>query len=728
MKSNLCPTCGESKTVKGARFEHVRLGLDEAPEPVLCKCKKQSDYLTGIMRRMQDVERVVSMSGGMSMSQVMMPDINPFRVEHVDAQGNLEVEIRINPLMSESVYVMMSQGRLGTVLMREITEVGCSCWVGVGINSNAKIRIRSNGEQVIKVPMEVYSIAPGVKLAISHEYTFEGTITRPDYEVKMKEMSVKMKIEGIPVNIIARMYEVEGINSYSAEIELLERVTDLQLRMMMSWFINVFGSVRSISNEIDPEFMSMVRSADHAVVDVSDMTTYRGTFMYKADGMKVYIFCYTFGYIITLTDSSLSVISYRFTHAMQPICEMTKMPDVMVAEMMMDGSLIYIDTLARGGEVVEFSRPYVPIPITLCQRPSVMIRPSWKRIPSLDSRVNTTMPCDGIVCVTPFRTLRLKEPTVDLKYIDGQMCTIDAGAPVPLAQGDRNMVEGMIYEFKLYRASDPTKVILGYPVERMSKMVPNNMEIIRRAVASVSGDPQLSTSLFDITSMSFSMRSRVYEAAQASASLTRKVIVVFGCGRMQEWKQMRLSNFSYVAIDPDVDVSRLSKLMRKVTVMPYDPTTKFSVNIMSISKRPGQILYYKGTSEDFILRSDVMSFMNSNRIPAVFSFSISYHIGVINTLKRAGIDCYGCGFVHDGMGDGIVGSPPVTMTRRRSPGPTQQVVATFGKSTYVEPFLSIRSVSGLKLVREMLKDIWANVDSSTVRIMERAVIMTSSRT
>ncbi|KAJ5798847.1 uncharacterized protein N7503_006352 [Penicillium pulvis] len=35
MKSDICATCGEIRTVEGARFEHVRIGLDEPPELVL---------------------------------------------------------------------------------------------------------------------------------------------------------------------------------------------------------------------------------------------------------------------------------------------------------------------------------------------------------------------------------------------------------------------------------------------------------------------------------------------------------------------------------------------------------------------------------------------------------------------------------------------------------------------------------------------------------------------
>jgi hypothetical protein len=46
----------------------------------------------------------------------------------------------------------------------------------------------------------------------------------------------------------------------------------------------------------------MVRTSDRDVIDVPDMDGYTGIFLPKADGMKVYVFCYSFGYIVTLND------------------------------------------------------------------------------------------------------------------------------------------------------------------------------------------------------------------------------------------------------------------------------------------------------------------------------------------------------------------------------------------------------------------------------------------
>ncbi|RHZ47276.1 hypothetical protein CDV55_100716 [Aspergillus turcosus] len=88
-------------------------------------------------------------------------------------------------------------------------------------------------------------------------------------------------------------------------------------------------------------------------------------------------------------------------------------------------------------------------------------------------------------------------------------------------------------------------------------------------------------------------------------------------------------------IDCEIELEQFSRNMHKVTVLPYDMKSKFSTNVISILKTPGNVLYCKTTSEDFVMRMGAMQFMNANRIPAVFSFSISYHIELIMSHQHA---------------------------------------------------------------------------------------------
>jgi len=77
------------------------------------------------------------------------------------------------------------------------------------------------------------------------------------------------------------------------------------------------------------------------------------------------------------------------------------------------------------------------------------------------------------------------------------------------------------------------------------------------------------------------------------------------------------------------------------------------------------VLCYKGSSEDFITGLDVVATLVRG-IPTVFSFNISHHIPVINTLRAWNMTTIGCGFIYDNMPVMGVGSKPVTMNVIRS--------------------------------------------------------------
>ncbi|KAJ5392731.1 hypothetical protein N7465_011705 [Penicillium sp. CMV-2018d] len=52
---------------------------------------------------------------------------------------------------------------------------------------------------------------------------------------------------------------------------------------------------------------------------------------------------------------------------------------------------------------------------------------------------------------------------------------------------------------------------------------------------------------------------------------------------------------------------------------------------------------------NWVNRTNPVQFMSTNKIPAVFSFTISYHIRLINTFVTLNFPCFGCGFVQDSM-------------------------------------------------------------------------------
>jgi hypothetical protein len=68
----------------------------------------------------------------------------------------------------------------------------------------------------------------------------------------------------------------------------------------------------------------------------------------------------------------------------------------------------------------------------------------------------------------------------------------------------------------------------------------------------------------------------------------------------------------------------------------------------------------------------------------------------------------------------------VTMRiKDKNRGTSSEIISTFGKSTYVEPFMKMSMVQGLVLIKDAMPDLWERVDTNTVDIMDRAVIMCS---
>lgn len=129
----------------------------------------------------------------------------------------------------------------------------------------------------------------------------------------------------------------------------------------------------------------------------------------------------------------------------------------------------------------------------------------------------------------------------------------------------------------------------------------------------------------------------------------------------------------------------LRRSWNSVTDVP--PNLCMSKQIIAITKRPGCVLYYAGRSKDFFSQADIVMSMSTHRIPVVFSFSISYHITVTNSIASSNVSMYGRGFVHDNIPMNGVGRSPVTMNVIKTVNKPAYVRTEFGKSVYEEPIL-----------------------------------------
>lgn len=60
---------------------------------------------------------------------------------------------------------------------------------------------------------------------------------------------------------------------------------------------------------------------------------------------------------------------------------------------------------------------------------------------------------DGIMCVTPFRTLRLKRLTVDLVHMNGKLHASSKSGPVTISPAHECIGERSIYELTVSRTT-----------------------------------------------------------------------------------------------------------------------------------------------------------------------------------------------------------------------------------------------------------------------------------
>jgi hypothetical protein len=130
-------------------------------------------------------------------------------------------------------------------------------------------------------------------------------------------------------------------------VELKLGITHEDLKKVLHTIMNVVGSEISMTRYLENQFMNEVRRVDHDVVDMRDLAPYRCTNVLKANGMKMYVFCYKFGYVVSHASRDLPIIWCRVTSTPRYFHDITSTPDVLVAEIMRDGSLVYIDTLIR---------------------------------------------------------------------------------------------------------------------------------------------------------------------------------------------------------------------------------------------------------------------------------------------------------------------------------------------------------------------------------------------
>lgn len=721
---HICKICGLSKDPNKAGYIHTRIGSDEAPELALCRCKDRQTVIKAIQSRIRTLDlgdEMFDMNTTIDMNESW--PVNSVSVLEVDRSYKTEIEVRLSSTTSLSLWKVMETGFFGTVTRRTLEEIGCSKWMGKPFEKICRARNRTYEGNVLKVPLLSCNFMPGLSLNISREYSFEGTINKPQYSVQFEEMSVAMEMNGVKILINSREYETNNKKTYASEIEFLDQPTFEQICQVTSEILKMTETEKSMRMYVDASHMSQARYADHDVLDVSDVTMCSGIFTYKADGMKVYVFSYQTGYVITFTDRALTVIEYHIEPRSELPEDITKTPDIMVAEMMVDGSLIYIDTLALNNEPLEKPREYIQKPVQSSNyRPAMTVRKLWNSYQDMMQDRSHKISSDGYVCIGKNKTVRMKIPTVDLLCKDQQLCSTDATKTVIYGQAHPDMIENGVYELTVTAHKTLDIVTLSKPVRRLIKELPNPPDVVSRSFVSSFKETN-STILYDVVSVSFKMRRMVYNLAKSHAMSYRRVILSVGTGRFQEINEMDLKNFSYIVVDPEIDTERIKNRKDVKSIVKYDVYSSMMVQIRGITSRPGNVLYYKGKFSDFLNTGDILKTITTTSLPSVFSFSLSFCSAEINVLKSNGVPVYGCGYVHDHLPVLGVGKPPVTMKLEKDQYGNSYVAAVFGKSTYNEPIFLSTSVKDLRKLSDVMPEVDSEIDTGTKQILDRAVLL-----
>lgn len=124
-------------------------------------------------------------------------------------------------------------------------------------------------------------------------------------------------------------------------------------------------------------------------------------------------------------DPNYTVISCMTIVSHADIYELTNKPDTTVAEMLVDRFMFYIDNLSiNGDERLQGVADRIKCSL-LSKKPYMIYRMVWSTLSiELQLKLKPT-PNDVVMLINEFRTMRLKQPTVDLIRIDKKLCAVE---------------------------------------------------------------------------------------------------------------------------------------------------------------------------------------------------------------------------------------------------------------------------------------------------------------
>ena len=145
----------------------------------------------------------------------------------------------------------------------------------------------------------------------------------------------------------------------------------------------------------------------------------------------------------------------------------------------------------------------------------------------VDSEIASTSVPAGELPLTPpnFMPSSLIQADVtgiDLTAIEGKVCARIGGKLTFTTSGHKHMKDRGTYELIVLASPRNGMLTMKTPTERAIDLMPNDVDIVRCAFGRAYGKKSTGSMMYDITCISFEMRSRIYTKAQSNIMSTRR--------------------------------------------------------------------------------------------------------------------------------------------------------------------------------------------------------------
>ena len=647
MVSN-CPTCG--KPLK-AELRHLRLGLDEAPALVVCRCDdvKDSDIISSAYRSSQHLvgkRPLVTPRSPCDVVTGYLPGRETYR--------SMEYEVRLNSSVSERIYKSLK--------IRPVSrhERGRPISVFVGKEQlGARLRVRSSESPTVKVTLSRTRICPGMTLCSSLEVTLEDGDYPTDSELfkrafvpsTTQEYNIVVHSKVVPhVNWILRCdyHSIDG--QYAAELEFTgdgEEPGFPTVASALVWLHSNFGHEMYMSSYLPPRLVSLCTISAASVLDVlyplEDACVYRA----KADGETMWVIEAGYMWYVCRPNDKLEVVSWILRGT--SIC-FGPLVSILRVEQLMNGSLVYIDLLAVNSMPLPPRRKYIPPDLELLSirsPPRMIVRLDFDTIRGAqDSMVTSSIPTDGIIAIERDTLLsyRIKAPTVDLKCTGKHLISggdIKTRLVMPSISGMRSKV---VYECTL-SGTIANPIVVGY-FPRVDKRKPNSGHVTRDVLSrleNTGNDGKVISR--QIQSYSFAVREYTYNVADNLVTSGRAIIDV-GAGRLQSRSFYQSSINSFLLCDPHLDTLTLPRGFGTVDATDMDSESILRA-IKGLNKGRLKYLLYRRTAEELMDLQGVFAYVKEYKIPMVYSFSVSRVHGLFDIFSQRGVPQVGSLYLYD---------------------------------------------------------------------------------